>query len=303
MTIRLSRPPRARGFTLVEAIVVIAIAGIVAGMVALFIRTPIDSYIDAERRAGLTDAADTAARRIARELRLALPNSVRTAADATGQCVEFMPTRIGLRYRAEVDSSGAGNILDFASVDDGFDMFWPNSGLPAEQRIAAQDIVVVYNDGSAEGDAYFGNNAIRVASVSEPGSTAATTRINFVDTATGMPYQRKRLPSASPGSRFQVVPGSANVVAYRCDAGVLTRHTRTLTAAWSRPASCAAMVAGATSATLASGLSACSLAYDPPGVTTGLARNGIVSITLGVSDAVSGETLTLYHQVEVDNQP
>ena len=298
-----SRLRRTHGFTLVEAIVVIAIAGLVAGMVALFMRTPIDSYLDAERRAGLTNAADTATRRIARELRLALPNSVRTAADATGQCIEFMPTRIGLRYRAEVDSSGAGNVLDFTSVDDSFDMFWPNSELPAEQRIAAQDVVVVYNDGSTDGDAYLGNNAIRVASVSEPGSTAVTSRISFVDTGTGSPYQRKRLPSASPGSRFQIVPGNANVVAYRCNAGVLTRHTRTLAAAWPRPASCAAMVAGATSATLASGLSTCSLVYDPPGASTGLARNGIVSMTLGISDGVSGETLTLYHQVEVDNQP
>ena len=64
------------GFTLIEAIVVIVITGIIASMVAVFIRTPVDGYLDAERRAGLTDIADTAVRRMARDIRLALPNSV-----------------------------------------------------------------------------------------------------------------------------------------------------------------------------------------------------------------------------------
>ena len=294
---------RARGFTLVEAIVVIVITGIIAAMVAVFIRSPVDSYVDAERRAGLTDIADTAVRRIARDLRLALPNSVRLSADNSGQCLEFMPTKIGARYRAEVDgANGDGNTLDFTMVDDSFDMLWPNSNLPAAVQIAARDIVVVYNDGSASGNAYTGANAIQVSSV-DPVSPANTTAITFVGTGTAAPFNRKLLPSESPRSRFQVVPGPTHVVAYRCNGGLLTRHTRTLAGAWSQPANCAAMVAGATSATLVTRLGNCSLAYDPSGVSTGLSRNGIVSMTLGITDAATGETVNLYHQVHVDNTP
>ncbi len=51
---------RQRGFTLIEAVMVIAITGIVAAMVAIFIRTPIQGYFDLERRVEMTDTADTA---------------------------------------------------------------------------------------------------------------------------------------------------------------------------------------------------------------------------------------------------
>ena len=53
-----------RGFTLVEAVMVIALTGIVAAIVAVFIRQPVQGYFDTVRRAELTDVADTAARRI-----------------------------------------------------------------------------------------------------------------------------------------------------------------------------------------------------------------------------------------------
>ena len=65
------------GFTLLEAVVVIVITGIVSAMVAVFIRAPVEGYIDSVARAELTDAADTALRRLTREVRTALPNSLR----------------------------------------------------------------------------------------------------------------------------------------------------------------------------------------------------------------------------------
>ena len=42
MRFSLYLPNNSRGFTLVEAIVVIVITGIIAGMVAVFIRSPVD---------------------------------------------------------------------------------------------------------------------------------------------------------------------------------------------------------------------------------------------------------------------
>ena len=66
-----------RGFTLVEMIVVIVITGIIAGVVAIFLRAPVQGYVDSARRAEMTDIADTALRRIGRDLRTAVPNSVR----------------------------------------------------------------------------------------------------------------------------------------------------------------------------------------------------------------------------------
>ncbi len=67
------------GFTLIEMIVVIVITGIIAGVVAVFLKAPVQGYIDSARRAELTDIADTAIRRMARDVRTAVPNSVRVA--------------------------------------------------------------------------------------------------------------------------------------------------------------------------------------------------------------------------------
>jgi MSHA biogenesis protein MshO len=290
-----------QGFTLVEAVMVIAIAGIVAAMVAVFIKKPVEGYFDSARRAELSDTADTAVRRITRDIRSALPNSVRNSADGTGQCIEFMPTKIGGRYRAAVDASGNGDPLDFTSVDGSFDMLWLNSTLPSSSQIAVRDVVVVYNDGSTSGNAYLGNNAIRISGVSEPGGTANSTAITFVGTTTPGPFNRKQFPSESPTNRFFVLPGANNVVSYDCSSGDLIRYTRTLSTAWAQPATCAAMTNGATPATLAKNVSTCSLKYDPPGSSSGLSRFGIVSISLGMTQ--SGESVQLYSQVHVDNAP
>src|SRR5450830_1646401 len=97
------------GFTLIEVIMVIAIIGIIAGMVAVFITKPVQGYIDTVRRAELTDAADVALRRLTRDVRLALPNSLRTTAGG----FEFIMTKAGGRYRDENDGSTAGNVLSF----------------------------------------------------------------------------------------------------------------------------------------------------------------------------------------------
>jgi MSHA biogenesis protein MshO len=291
-----------RGFTMIEAIVSIVIAGIVAGMVAVFIRTPIDGYISAQRRSELSDVADTAVRRMARDIRAALPNSVRMSADNSGLCLEFIPTKIGARYRAVVDGAGNGNVLDFTTVDDSFDMLWPNTALPVDGQVAAGDVVAVYNDGSVSGNAYSGINAIQVAAVTTPGGTANSTAISFVAVGAAAPFGRKQLPSESPEGSFQIIPAATHVVSYYCNGNQLTRHTRVLSGAWNLPANCAAMTAApAVMAVMANNLATCSLVYERPGVSTGLSRFGIVSMSIGIS--VSGETVNLYHQVHVENTP
>ncbi|TAN77825.1 MAG: type II secretion system protein, partial [Gallionella sp.] len=69
-------------------VMVIVITGIIGSMVAVFIKAPVQQYFDVARRADMTDTADTALRRITRDLRLALPNSVRVtgAVSGAGSC-------------------------------------------------------------------------------------------------------------------------------------------------------------------------------------------------------------------------
>ncbi len=113
--------PRQRtlsGFTLVEMIVVIVITGILAGVVAIFLRVPVEGYMDSARRAEMTDIADTALRRMGRDLRTAVPNSVRIPAPAGSAYIEFLPTRDGGRYRADPTGGSGGCAAVPSNVDD-----------------------------------------------------------------------------------------------------------------------------------------------------------------------------------------
>ena len=277
---------------------VIVITGILAGMVAVFIKAPVDSYFDMARRAELTDVADTATRRIARDIRLALPNTVRNATSGSDQCIEFIPTKSGGRYRADQTSTSTGDILDFSLADTSFDMLGLNGAMPTSGQVVKDDVVVVYNDGFAA-NAYAGTNAIKVDSVGA-GATAGTSKINFVAAGAGL-FDAKRLPSESPAKRFQVIPKDEHVVSYACSGGTLFRYSRILSSSWGRPSDCAAMASGATAATLATGVTACSIVYQPPGSGFGAGRFGIVSISLAITQ--SGESVNLYQQVSVGNTP
>ena len=72
-----------RGVTLIELVITIVVGSIVVAFMAMFIVTPMLSYSAQTRRAELVDEAESALRFMGRDLRSALPNSVRTATSAT----------------------------------------------------------------------------------------------------------------------------------------------------------------------------------------------------------------------------
>ncbi len=276
--------PVARGVTLVEMIVVIAITGIIAAVVATFIRRPVEGYFDAARRAELADAADTALRRITRDVRLALPNSIRTTSAGGVEYIEFLQTSGGGRYRAEVDSGGAGDILNFTTADTTFDVI---GNMPA---FSGGESIVVYNLAGEEtnppcatgpattsANAYSGDNRANYA-----GNTATTITLSAA----------KLFPLASPGKRFHVVQYP---VTYACDvaSGVLRRY-------WNYPISqCQATPpATANDVLLAQNVSACSFTYT---TSASAARTGVLSLTLQLTR--DGESARLFQQVHVSNVP
>ena len=263
------------GFTLIEAVMVIVITGIIAGMVAVFIRSPIDAYVDSARRAVITDIADTAARRIARDLQSALPNSVRV--DGTGQFLEFIPIRDAGRYRAEVGTAAADNPLDFTNTaDNSFDVLGP------PVTVSAGDSVVVYNLGIAgASDAYDMPTLTSRRVVTAGGAIVAFT-------ATTAP-----LPFSSPGSRFQIV---GTPICYVCAGGRLLRYSGY---GFPNPSTATATTTfGATvPAVLATNVANCFFSYAPGP----LQHNGLVSTLLTITQ--SGESVTLQSQINVDNVP
>jgi MSHA biogenesis protein MshO len=269
---------RQQGFTLIEAVIVIVLTGILSGVVAVYVRGPIKAYFDAVRRADLTDTADGALRRMSRDIQASLPNSLRVS----GNFVEFLPVKSAGRYRADYDySSGApaGDILDFTSGSDtSFDVLGP------PVTVASGDSIVIYNLGQPGADAWEGSS--RRAAASPYGTVS---NVHF--TSGGTPF-----PFASPGSRFQVV---STAVSYECDlaSGVLRLW-------WGYPIQATQPVSAVTltglaakSAMLADRVSACSFAYG-----TGVSqRMGLVTLRLVLTK--DGESVSLMQQVNVANSP
>ena len=266
---------RLTGFTLVEAVAAIAIAGIVFAVVAVFLQRPVQGYLDTTRRAELSDTADVAMRRIVRDLRLALPNSVRV--DGTGRYVEFLLVSGGGRYRAQTDSTGAGNVLDFtsASGDSSFDV------IGTMPTVTAGNHVVIFNLGAgfSGADAYqsSGNNRATIVSASATTITLTAAKL--------FPYE-------SPGRRFQIVE---HAVTYECDlaSGSLRRYW-----GYGINASQATPPTGGSSALLATKVTDCAFTYDANDLLT---RYGTVSVRLAI--AADGESANLHAEAHVANIP
>ncbi len=292
-------PARIRGVTLIELAIVIAITGILAAMIAFFAQ-PVRSYIDASRRAALADAADTALRRIGRDVRLALPNSTRVTTSGGATYLEFMLVRTGGRYRLDTDAAAtntcndgasavpANDVLTFGAADTCFKTI---GSIPNIAQVTASDYVVVYNlqPGTPNADAYetpgTGGNKSQVATAT---AGAGQDRITFASHT--FTYE-------SPGNRFFIIEGP---VSYICDpsAGTLTRR-------WGYTISAAQPTAfsDGSSALMASGVTGCGMTYDASVSSQGA---GLVTMALQLSMQDSRgttESVNLYHAVHVNNIP
>jgi len=80
-----------KGFTLLELIIVIIILGVMSVGIAGFISLTTQTYLNVSERDKLLSSARFAVERLNREIRNAVPNSVRVKNDAARQCLEFVP--------------------------------------------------------------------------------------------------------------------------------------------------------------------------------------------------------------------
>lgn len=274
------------GFTLVEMIIVIVITGIIGGIVAMFIRAPVQGYVDSARRAELTDIADTAVRRMARDIRTAVPNSVRvpnqTECDAAAPpCyIEYLQAIDGGAYSVNLPN----NPLSFDNVDTTFDVL---NG-PAGIALAANDFVVI---GSSESDGSVVYNRLGLRRVNAYAAPLVTL-------AQGLLVARQM-----PTRRFDVVDPTQGAVTYMCETvgtdangtgtGVLRRYSGYWNFAanrtpWTQPAGNVAV--------LANNVSACKISYDLANQ-----RFGLVAIHLTIQR--ENEAVSLYNEIHVNNLP
>ena len=292
---RPNRLARNAGVTLIELAVTIALAGILAALIVNFIQ-PVRSYIDTSRRAALADTADTSLRRIGRDLRLALPNSVRV--NGTGRFVEFLLVRTGGRYRFDTDPAAintcaggfAADVLSFSAADTCFKTL---GNIPNASLVTTNDFVVVFNlqPGTPNADAYAfagtGGNKSQVAAAPLP-VLAGEERITMASNT---------FTFESPGNRFFIIEGP---VTYGCNlvAGTLTRYS-----GYAISPAQVAPPAGGASAIMATGVTACTFTYDSTLSSQGA---GLVTMSLQLSMQDSKgatENVSLYHAVHVNNVP
>ena len=296
---------RRSGFTLIELIVVMVVTGIIAGTVVVFFRPAFESYVAVGRRARLTDMADTALRKISRDIRLAVPNSIRSPGS---QCFELVPTSDGGRYRMGPDTAVPGGAwFDGTAAVSALDLLTPLSSTPA-----AGDWLVIDNQNT--NDVYAGTNRAAILSVAAPPDPNLGYSRITLQAAT-------QFPGGYTGGRFVLVPNAQQSVFYVCaGAGVDAEGsgTGTLYRLGSPPGRAPARLSrganfgskgapraawpargrGATPV-LATKVKSCRFDYSPnQGATQ---QSGFVWMTLEIAE--QNEPVVMVHGTHVDNVP
>ncbi|MGM7318129.1 PilW family protein [Idiomarina sp. ST10R2A5] len=116
-----------RGFTLIELIIVIVLLAIVAGFSFQFIGIGAQMFSTGAERLQTIEKSRFAIERVTREVRGAVPNSVRVS----GQCLEFVPAKVaGVYYDTPIRPSSADEMtfVTFAGSSDEDNISWSLSG-------------------------------------------------------------------------------------------------------------------------------------------------------------------------------
>jgi MSHA biogenesis protein MshO len=294
---------RAAGMTLIELVVVITLTGIVASMLAVFIVRPVQGYADLSRRAELVDSAESAIRRMTRDIRLAVPNSVRTTTVGSGFALELLPVVDGARYATAETPPDANckNLTGFDPdpADAEFDILgtFPalGAGTPAGHRL------VINNQGQGTGHDVYADG-VSPSPAAPLVITPIGTSITIAVTSCAGPGTNHHVTlsaahqfrAGSPRDRVYAV---TTPVSYLCDpaAGTLVRYSGYPIQA-TQPATAAALSGlGAASATVAANLESCNVTTS----TTEIRDRGLVTLVLTLHD--QGERIRLVQQVQLDN--
>lgn len=289
-----------RGFTLIELVVVIVISGIIAVVASQLIQRPVEMYQSQASRARLVDRADTALVQITRELRDALPNSVRIG--CSGRCLEFLHVMTGGRYRAAPEADPLRLSFNPADADSRFEVLGPlaDSGLIQtggsvnDCRSMNSSCLVIYNTGLLGSDAYNLDNAATISAV----NTGSPVTLDFINS--GFSGSQTAFPASSPDQRFYIVD---TPITYLCDPGngTIRRYQgynlQTMQSAVDSHAELLAQGNPAEHALLVDQVSACNFTYTP-GTPT---RNGLVTLEITVQE--QNESITLLQQAHLVNMP
>lgn len=273
------RPMHARGFTLVEMVIAISLIGLLALVAAPMLRLPLGAWLDATRRAEMTNSLEAIDAKLGDDLRRALPNSVRVRQLGARVLLEVLEVRAWGRHRAGPSggaqacpavcgAAGAQDALEAACPETCFTSLGTLEGDPP----LVGDWVVVnpLGPGVPAGDPYFGGN-VAVAG----GIKTRLTSLAAAPDGSQLRIAAHTFPALAASRRFYLV---ATPVTWDCDPG-----TQRLTRRWNYPVAAVQPVAfgaGATAAPMATQVSACAIRYVAAG---SLGRGGLVHLEVRLS--------------------
>lgn len=286
------RRPGDGGFTLVELVITLALTVVVVAFAAMFVSGPVRGYTDQARRAELVDGASSALQRLTRDVRGALPNSIRLTPVGAGFALELLASTDGARYRAAPPPANAARLLAFDAADDRFNVVggFRSVALPFS---STAHYLSIYNAGVPGADAWELANVI----------TPPGTQIDIVADALAAEHNVTLTPPfrfayPSPTQRVYLIAGP---VAWLCDPGTRTlrRYSGYAIAAdqLERDSDAELLAAGASATLVADDLSACSASYSP-----GTAKRAAL-LTARLELERDSERIALSHQVHVENAP
>lgn len=261
---------KARGFTLIELVIAIAISSIVVVFASMFIMAPVNAYQANSRRAVLVADASAAWPRMEGDLRSALPNSLRTRRTGNVAVLELLPVLGVARYKTSPSA-----------------VTFTTAGVYA---------------GAAP--AYLSVNNLGANAYSLTGSMAAASNYNAGAGAMAGEQQINVNPapvftSDSPHHNLYFV---SRPVTYLCDAtaGTLRRYSNYTLAPLQTARDTAAELtaAGAAVELVAQGLTACNFSVTPMGN-----PNQSQTVAARFTSSSNGDSVTLLHSTRAEYAP
>ena len=294
---------RCFGFSLVELVITIVITGIIFSVIALFLNRPIQAYTELYALSDITNIADLALSRIEKDVRNAVPNSIRVKSSGNLTGVEMANAVEGMRYRAK-NPGGANAILSIGSNDTDFNV----EGKFQYAAYGANGYrLVIYNTGAYTGNSDSPNAGVNLYSSSTAagptppaGSHIITPSTSIVTLSSGATEDHVNISPAmkfglaSPRQRIYIVD---TPISYICNLsnGTLTRYWGYSITDVQPLDNTVSPLNGANSALLAKNVSACTFSYSA-GTST---RNGVLGVNLVITR--NGKSARLFYQINSNN--
>jgi len=290
----------ARGFTLIELVVVIAITGVLAVFVVFFLDTPVEAYLAQSRRAVLVDSADHVLRSVAGDVRTALPSSLRWGSAGSVKAVEMLSTAGIARYYGPGEKAGlppaqqALEELSIGSPDTDFYTF-------------GEDLSAVNGAYLAIGTQTTMPGAYSFGSVMTPLPTSFTINLVGLTAEDSVHFSGAGFdfgpPTDSPTNSVFRVSGP---ISYLCDSAqhTLERYSGYAVTAAQPLTDAALMAAGATRGLIAQNVLNCTFNVVAPPVALPPASEPFDQLLIfEVTLASSGETLIVFDEAAPEYVP